>query len=83
MGNGSQVLYGEGSSDLLRPRAMPRRPAMAWGSVSRGVHRRSIELRNHLSGVPTLLYGGEGNTNKCVMRVLISAPRSQRPVACA
>ena len=56
-----QVLYGVRSSDPLRPRAMPRRPVMAWGSVSRGVHRRSIELRNHRSGVPTLLDDGEGN----------------------
>jgi competence protein ComEC len=32
---------------------------MAWGSVSRGVHRHSIELRNHRSGVPTLCNDGE------------------------
>ena len=70
----SQVLCGVRSSDPLRPRAMPRRPVMAWGSVSRGVHRRSIELRNHRSGVLTLLDEGEGNMKECVMRVLIRLP---------
>ncbi len=47
---------------------------MAWGSVSRGVHRRSIELRNHHSGVPTLLDEGEGNMNECDMRAVIRLP---------
>jgi len=70
----SQVLYGVRSSDPPRPRAMPRRPAMAWGSGSKGVHRRSNELRNHRSGVPTLSYGGEGKMNECVKRVLIRLP---------
>ena len=70
----SQVLYGVGSSDSLRPRAMPRRPVMAWGSVGRGVHRRSIELRNHRSGAPTLLDDGEGNMSECAKRVLIRLP---------
>ena len=44
---------------------MRRRPVMAWRSVSRGVHRHSIELRNHCSGVPTLYNDGEGNMNWC------------------
>jgi hypothetical protein len=70
----SQVLYGVRSSEPPRPRAMPRRPVMAWGSVSRGVHRRSIELRNHLSGVLTLSNDGEGNMGECDMRVLIRLP---------
>jgi len=70
----SQVLYGVRISDPLRPRAMPLRPVMAWGSVSRGVHRRSIELRNHHSGVPTLLDEGEGNMNECDMRAVIRLP---------
>jgi len=47
---------------------------MAWRSVSKGVHRRSIELRNHRSGVPTLSSEGEGNMNKCDMRVLVQLP---------
>ena len=47
---------------------------MAWGSVSRGVHRRSIELRNHRSGVPTLLDDGEGNMNEGAKRALIRLP---------
>jgi len=47
---------------------------MAWGSVSRGVHRRSIELRNHRLGVPTLLDDGEGNMSECAKRVLIRLP---------
>jgi hypothetical protein len=34
---------------------------MAWRSVSRGSVGQAIELRNHLSGVPTLLDDGEGN----------------------
>ncbi|MGB2927873.1 MAG: hypothetical protein WBB70_03075 [Desulfobacterales bacterium] len=38
------------------------------------MHRRSIELRNHRSGVPTLLDDGEGNMKECVMRVLIRLP---------
>jgi hypothetical protein len=38
------------------------------------MHRRSIELRNHLSGVPTLYTDGEGNMNECVMRVFIQLP---------
>jgi hypothetical protein len=38
------------------------------------VHRRSIELRNHRSGVPTLSNDGEGNMNECDMRVLIQLP---------
>ena len=38
------------------------------------MHRRSIELRNHLSGVPTLYSDGEGNMNECVTRVLIRLP---------
>ncbi len=86
----SQVHYRVRNSDPLWPRAMPRRPVMAWGSVSRGVHRRSIEpqlnplrchcvnltgqVRNHRSGVPTSLYDGEGNTSECLMRVLIRLP---------
>jgi hypothetical protein len=53
---------------------MPRRPVMAWGSVSRGVHRHSIELRNHRSGVPTLSDEGEGNMKECVMRALTQLP---------
>ncbi len=70
----SQVLYGVRISDPLRPRAMPRRPAMAWGSVSMEAHRRSIELRNHRSEVPTLLSEGEGNMKECVTQVLIRLP---------
>ena len=38
------------------------------------MHRRSIELRNHLSGVPSLLDDGEGNTGECATRVLIRLP---------
>jgi len=38
------------------------------------VHRRSIELRNHRSGVPTLLDDGEGNMSECAMRVLTRLP---------
>jgi len=53
---------------------MPRRPVTAWGSVSRGVHRRSIEFRNHRSRVPTLLDDGEGNMKECAKRVLIRHP---------
>jgi len=33
-----------------------------------------MELRNHRSGVPTLLDEGEGNMSECVMRVLIRLP---------
>ena len=47
---------------------------MAWRSVSKGVHRRSIELRNHRLGVPTLLDDGEGNMSECAKRVLIRLP---------
>jgi hypothetical protein len=53
---------------------MPGWPVMAWGSVSRGVHRRSIELRNHRSRVPTLLDDGEGNMSECAKRLLIRFP---------
>ena len=66
---------------MAGPRAMRRRPVMAWRSVSRGVHpdsgifdTHSIELRNHRLGVPTLLDDGEGNMNECVMRVFIQLP---------
>jgi len=47
---------------------------MAWRSVSKGVHKRSIELRNRRSGVPTLLDDGEGNMSECAKRVLIRLP---------
>ncbi len=67
----------------LRPRAMRRRPVMAWRSVSRGTHRRSIELRNHRLGVPTTSSGGEGNMGWCDSASASPAPRSQRPAPCA
>ena len=38
----SQVPYRVRTSDPLWPRAMRRRPVMAWRSVSRGAHRRSM-----------------------------------------
>jgi hypothetical protein len=60
-----KVSYGVRSGDPLWPRAMRRRPVMAWLSGGRGVHRRSIESRNHRSGVPTLLDGREGNMGWC------------------
>ena len=41
------------------------------GSVSRGVRRRCIELRNHPSEVPTLLDDGKGNMSECAKRLLI------------
>ena len=66
--------YMKGVAEPLWPRAMRRRTVMAWRSVSKGVHRRSIELRNHRSGVPTLSSEGEGNMNKCDMRVLVQLP---------
>jgi len=47
---------------------------MAWRSVSKGGHRRSIELRNHHSGVLTLLDDREGNMSECAKRVLIRLP---------
>ena len=62
---------------------MPRRPVMAWGNVSRGVHRRSIDLRNHRLGGPTLYNDGEGNMGWCDSASVSPAPRSQRPAACA
>ena len=70
-------------SDPLWPRAMRRRPVMAWRSVSRGTHRRSIELRNHRLGVPTTSNGGEGNMGWCDSASDSPAPRSQRPAAYA
>jgi hypothetical protein len=78
-----KVLYRERGSDPPWPRAMRRRPVMAWRSVSRGAHRPSIELRNHPSGVPTLYNGGEGNMNRFVSARTGATPRSQRPGACA
>jgi hypothetical protein len=59
-----EVLYRVRASNPLWPQAMRRRPAMAWsrqGGISRGAHRRSIDLRNHPSGAPTLYNGGEGH----------------------
>ncbi len=62
---------------------MRRRSVMAWRSVSRGMYRRSIELRNHRLGVPTTSNGGEGNMSWCDSASASPAPRSQRPDACA
>jgi len=64
-----KVLHRVRSSDPLWPRAMRRRPAMAWRSVSRGAYRHSIELRNHPSGTPTLYNDGEGNMDRRDTRV--------------
>jgi len=78
-----KVHYRVRGSDPFWPRAMRRRPVMAWRSVSRGMYRRSIELRNHRLGVPTTSNGGEGNMDWCDRASASPAPRSQRPAACA
>ena len=68
----------------LRPRAMRRRPVMVrLRRISRGMYRRSIELRNHRSGVLTLLDDGEGNMGWCDSASASPTPRSQRPAPCA
>ena len=49
-------------SEPLRPRVMRRLPVRGRRSVSAGIRRRGIELRNQPSGAPTLCTCGEGNT---------------------
>ncbi len=52
------------ASDRPWPRVMRGRPQGRVRSVDRGKRRPGMELRNHPSGVPTLLTDGEGHTGR-------------------
>ncbi len=57
-----KVHYVVRHSKPLRPRVMRRLPVRERRSVSAGLRRRGIELRNHGSGASTLYSYGEDNT---------------------
>lgn len=63
-----KVHYVVRHSEPLRPRVMRRLPVRERRSVSAGLRRRGIELRNHLSGASTLYSYGEDNTVRSVRR---------------
>ncbi len=63
-----KVHYVVRHSKPLRPRVMRRLPVRERRSVSAGLRRRGIELRNHLFGASTLYSYGEDNTVRSVMR---------------
>ena len=64
-----RVPYVVRPSEPLRPRVMRRLPVRGRRSVSAGIRRRGIELRNQTSGVSTLYNCGEDNTVRRERRV--------------
>lgn len=74
--------YIERNSNPLWPRVMGHFSQGEGLSVDRGIHRLGIELRKHILEVLTSLGEGEGNTVKCVMRVIYRLLGVIRPDAC-
>ena len=68
-----KVHYVVRRSEPLRPRVMRRLPVRERRSVSAGLRRRGIELRNHLFGASTLYPYGEDNTVRSVYARYVSA----------
>ena len=70
-GKRSQVLYRERISDPLRPRAMPRLPAMGWGSVSRGCIGAVLSSEITLWECRPCGLMGKATGTGAIMRVLV------------
>lgn len=74
-----QVHRSEGVATRTGPRAMRRRPARAWRSVGRGMHRPAIEPRNPTVLGADAVQEAEGNTARSAIASAGSARRGRRP----
>jgi len=75
-----KVHYVVRHSKPLRPRVMRRLPVRERRSVSAGLRRRGIELRNHGSGASTLYSYGEDNTVRSRYARCVSAHGVEDPL---